>query len=121
MPAAACGASRTPLSFVYNLRFPGQVYDNVAGLSSNYFRDYDAATGSYAESDPIGLDGGMMDPMSAGHALHFGAHMICEGRPGTIRRVGEAGRLAVPRSKPLPSAVSGQSLQQGLLALISLP
>ena len=45
-------------SFVYNLRFPGQYYDVETGLSYNYHRDYDPATGRYVESDPIGLYGG---------------------------------------------------------------
>ncbi len=45
-------------TFVYNLRFPGQQYDGVTGLHYNYFRDYDASTGRYVESDPIGLLGG---------------------------------------------------------------
>lgn len=31
--------------FTYNLRFPGQYYQAETGLSQNYFRDYDAATG----------------------------------------------------------------------------
>jgi RHS repeat-associated protein len=43
----------------YNLRFPGQVFDGQAGLHQNYFRDYDPATGRYAESDPLGLRGGI--------------------------------------------------------------
>jgi RHS repeat-associated protein len=46
-------------TFEYNLRFPGQQYDAVVGLHYNYFRDYDPAIGRYAESDPIGLLGGM--------------------------------------------------------------
>jgi RHS repeat-associated protein len=46
-------------SFPYNLRFPGQLFDGQAGLHQNYFRDFDPATGRYAESDPIGLRGGI--------------------------------------------------------------
>jgi len=43
----------------YNLRFPGQVFDGQAGLHQNGFRDFDPAVGRYAESDPIGLVGGI--------------------------------------------------------------
>ncbi|MEH6413925.1 RHS repeat-associated core domain-containing protein [Pseudomonas sp. CGJS7] len=45
--------------FVFNMRFPGQRYDPNTGLSYNYFRDYDPATGRYVQSDPIGLYGGI--------------------------------------------------------------
>jgi RHS repeat-associated protein len=45
--------------FTFNLRLPGQIYDAETGLSYNYFRDYDPATGRYMESDPIGLAGGV--------------------------------------------------------------
>ncbi|MBP6748593.1 MAG: hypothetical protein KA144_03055, partial [Xanthomonadaceae bacterium] len=44
--------------FVFNMRFPGQRYDSASGLNYNYFRDYEAATGRYVESDPVGLLGG---------------------------------------------------------------
>jgi len=42
----------------FDLRFPGQQYDSATGLHYNYFRDYEAGTGRYMESDPIGLRGG---------------------------------------------------------------
>ena len=45
--------------FVFDMRFPGQRYDAATGLNYNYFRDYDAATGRYPQSDPIGLQGGI--------------------------------------------------------------
>ncbi len=45
--------------FVFDMRYPGQRYDGVSGLSYNYFRDYDPSVGRYVESDPIGLNGGM--------------------------------------------------------------
>lgn len=46
-------------TFVYNLRFPGQLYDPITQLSYNYFRDYNPRTGRYTTSDPIGLQGGI--------------------------------------------------------------
>jgi RHS repeat-associated protein len=45
-------------SFKYNLRLPGQLYDQETGLHYNYFRDDDPATGRYVQSDPVGLAGG---------------------------------------------------------------
>ncbi len=41
------------------MRCPGQQYDSVTGFNYNYFRDYEPATGRYAQSDPIGLAGGV--------------------------------------------------------------
>ncbi|WP_408952764.1 RHS repeat-associated core domain-containing protein [Lysobacter sp. Hz 25] len=46
-------------AFVFDLRFSGQRYDTISGLNQNGFREYDAATGRYSQSDPIGLGGGI--------------------------------------------------------------
>ncbi|WP_395684150.1 RHS repeat-associated core domain-containing protein [Dokdonella sp.] len=46
------------VQFVLGLRFPGQYFDAETGLGYNYFRDYEAGTGRYVESDAIGLLGG---------------------------------------------------------------
>ena len=42
-----------------NFHFPGQYADAETGLNYNFFRDYDPGVGRYAESDPIGLAGGV--------------------------------------------------------------
>jgi len=47
------------VTFAYSLRFPGQLSDPESGLNYNYFRDYDPQTGTYVQSDPIGLAGGV--------------------------------------------------------------
>lgn len=47
------------IPFVLDMRFPGQRYDAASALNQNYFRDYDASTGRYAQSDPIGQNGGL--------------------------------------------------------------
>jgi len=46
-------------TFVFNQRFPGQVYDSETGLSQNHHREYQSLSGKYTQSDPIGLQGGM--------------------------------------------------------------
>ena len=46
-------------AFSYELRFPGQFFDQSTKLRYIYFRDYDPRTGRYIESDPIGLQGGI--------------------------------------------------------------
>ena len=45
--------------FSFNLRLPGQYYDQETGLTQNYMRDDDPVTGRYIESDPMGLLGGI--------------------------------------------------------------
>ena len=47
----------TPTEF--NLRLPGQYYDQESGLFYNYFRNYQPNQGRYTQGDPIGLGGGL--------------------------------------------------------------
>lgn len=42
----------------FNLRYPGQYFDEESGLHYNYFRSYNPATGRYTQADPIRLEGG---------------------------------------------------------------
>lgn len=47
-------------ALVLDMRFPGQRFDAASGLNQNYFRDgYDASTGRYTQSDPVGLMAGV--------------------------------------------------------------
>jgi RHS repeat-associated protein len=50
-------ASEVDSQVAYNLRFPGQYYDQETGKHYNYFRDYDPAIGRYVESDPLAFAG----------------------------------------------------------------
>ncbi len=51
------GATSIP-DVTFNLRYPGQYFDEETGLHYNYFRTYAPGTGRYTQGDPIGLDGG---------------------------------------------------------------
>lgn len=78
--------------FVFDMRFPGQLYDVVAGVNYNYFRDYQANTGRYAESDPIGLRGGVSTYGYVG-----GSPLMWKDQYGLVRWSGTA----------LPSSIGG--------------
>ncbi len=58
-PNNANGSGSSAQPFKYNLRFPGQYFDQETNTNYNYFRDYDPSVGRYVQSDPIGLGGGV--------------------------------------------------------------
>lgn len=47
------------IPFRLDMRFPGQRYDESTQFNQNGYRDYEAATGRYVESDPTGFWGGI--------------------------------------------------------------
>jgi RHS repeat-associated protein len=76
-------------TFTYNLRFPGQYFDQETNLHYNYFRDYDPAIGRYVQSDPIGLRGGLntfnyvgSQPLRFVDPLGLKARVCCRRIPG---------------------------------------
>ena len=61
-PFGTTPANSNPLglgTFIMSLRFPGQVYDAESGMHQNYQRDYVPGVGRFAQSDPVGLTGGI--------------------------------------------------------------
>ncbi len=46
-------------SFVLDERFPGQRFDEVTGMNQNFHRNYMPELARYAETDPIGIEGGL--------------------------------------------------------------
>ncbi len=84
--------------FDLNLRFSGQYYDVEIGLAYNINRTYEATTGRYLQSDPLGLFGDFNTyayvrdtPLGANDPLGLKARVCCR----KIRAIPLLGRLIV--------------------------
>lgn len=56
----------------FNLRYPGQYYDNFSGLHYNHTRYFSPRTGRYLQPDLIGLEGGTnVYTYANGNPVHF--------------------------------------------------
>lgn len=65
--STAFGVGKPTGSVKFNLRFPGQYYDELTGLHYNLNRYYIPELGRYMEPDPIGLEGGSNPYVYAGN------------------------------------------------------
>jgi RHS repeat-associated protein len=91
-------------TFIYNLRFPGQI------VATNGARTYDAIYGSYDQSDPIGLQGGSFSTYS-----YVGDNPLSNFDPDGLQVVpgAEIGTLVDPGLGTVIGGVIGAGVEAG--------
>jgi RHS repeat-associated protein len=113
-------------SFEYNLRFPGQIYDPHTKLMYNYFRDYDAVTGRYIQSDPIGLVSGTNtyayvggNPILAFDERGLDSRTLCL-NPANLPACVAAGEITAAQAAAIRAAALAAAKRAAILAGMAL-
>lgn len=104
--SSAFGVGKPTGSITFNLRFPGQYYDEFTGLHYNLNRYYNPDLGRYMEPDPKGLEGGVNPYTYAGNNpinnIDPDGTNIIDNRNGTITirpNIMQAPSLTIPYPK----------------------
>jgi RHS repeat-associated protein len=81
----------TVAAVMFNLRYPGQYFDQESGLHYNWHRSLDSKTGRYTQTDPIDLRGGW------NRFSYVGQNPLSLSDPsGLVSLVGQVGGSFVP-------------------------
>ncbi|TBW50741.1 hypothetical protein EZI54_17735 [Marinobacter halodurans] len=106
----------------FNLRFPGQYWDNERGLYYNYYRDYDPSIGRLVQSDPIGLRGGINtyvyvggNPINYIDSYGKSATAVVGGWIGTDTAIPDPTDVAWPKWLGYGAALGGAALVDWLI------
>jgi RHS repeat-associated protein len=116
----------TSTGYTYNLGLPGQYFDAETGLNYNDNRDFDASTGRYIESDPLGLNGGQWSvyvysansPLSLTDPMGLCEADKCKNALKTAKKTSHQVLNAYANWSTIQSAASDAGIDPALLAAI---
>ncbi len=103
-------------AFTYDLRFPGQFFDQGTKLHYNYFRDYDPRTGRASAPQLLSLGGTTAMPDLTHLSAAGQAHMVDVSGKAATERVAIAEGRIVMRKATLDLALSGNAKKGDVFA-----